>query len=77
MGGKYMLANSQGWIDCDYYENENNDGNIGIFLLNISRQTQKINRGDKIAQGMFIHVLPTDNGDTDNVRNGGFGSTGR
>lgn len=77
MGGKYMLANSQGWIDCDYYENTNNDGNIGIFLLNISRQTQKINRGDKIAQGMFIHVLPADNGDTDNVRNGGFGSTGR
>ena len=38
MGGKFMLANTQGWIDSDYYENEDNDGNIGIFLKNISNK---------------------------------------
>ena len=38
MGGKFMLANSQGWIDSDYYNNETNEGNIGIFLKNISNE---------------------------------------
>lgn len=75
MGGKFMLANTAGWIDSDYYNNENNDGNIGVFLMNISEETQKINKGDRIAQGMFIHYLEADNGNTDNERKGGFGST--
>jgi dUTP pyrophosphatase len=44
MGGKFMLANTQGWIDSDYYSNESNDGNIGIFLKNISNETLKIKR---------------------------------
>ena len=35
MGGKFMLANTSGWIDADYYSNEGNDGNIGVFLKNI------------------------------------------
>lgn len=75
MGGKFMLANSQGWIDGDYYSNESNDGNIGVFLKNISNETQTINRGDRIAQGAFFNFLVADNGNTDNVRTGGFGST--
>lgn len=75
MGGKFMLANTQGWIDQDYYSNESNDGNIGIFLKNISNETQVINRGDRIAQGAFFKFLVADNGNTDNVRTGGFGST--
>lgn len=75
MGGKFMLANSQGWIDSDYYSNENNDGNIGVFLKNISDETQKINKGDRIAQGAFFNFLVADNGNTDNIRIGGFGST--
>lgn len=75
-GGKVMLANTQGWIDADYYENENNDGNIGIFLKNISDEDYIIKRGDKIAQGAFFSFLVADNGNTDAIRNGGFGSTG-
>ena len=75
MGGKFMLANSQGWIDSDYYSNESNDGNIGIFLKNISNETQTINKGDRIAQGAFFNFLIADNGNTDNIRTGGFGST--
>ena len=77
MGGKFMLANTSGWIDSDYYENENNDGNIGVFLLNISDEVQHIEIGSKIAQGMFTNFLVADNGNTDTVRSGGFGSTGK
>ena len=77
MGGKWMLANTQGWIDMDYYSNESNDGNIGIFLKNISDEVQSIYKGDRIAQGAFFNFLRADNGNTDNVRTGGFGSTNK
>lgn len=77
MGGKFMLANTSGWIDADYYGNKKDDGNIGIFLLNISNVTQEIKRGDRIAQGMFIKRLDADSGNTDTERVGGFGSTGK
>ena len=75
MGGKFMLANTSGWIDADYYSNEGNDGNIGVFLKNISGEVQTINKGDRIAQGAFFPFLVADTGNTDNVRVGGFGST--
>ena len=75
MGGKFMLANTSGWIDSDYYSNESNDGNIGIFLKNISNEVQTIKKGERIAQGAFFTFLVADNGNTDNVRTGGFGST--
>lgn len=75
MGGKWMLANTSGWIDSDYYSNESNDGNIGIFLKNISNETLVIKSGDRIAQGAFFKFLVADNGNTDNERIGGFGST--
>lgn len=77
MGGKFMLANTQGWIDQDYYSNESNDGNIGIFLKNISRETQYIKKGDRIGQGAFFNFLVADNGNTDAIRTGGFGSTNK
>lgn len=76
MGGKFMLANTIGVIDADYYSNEGNDGNIGVFLKNISDETLTINKGDRVAQGMFFNYLIADNGNTDEVRSGGFGSTG-
>lgn len=77
MGGKFMLANTIGVIDADYYSNENNDGNIGIFLKNISDETLIIKEGERIAQGMFFTYLVADNGNTDEVRTGGFGSSGK
>lgn len=77
MGGKFMLANTQGWIDSDYYSNKDNDGNIGIFLMNISDEVQLITKGERIGQGAFFNFLPADNGNTDNIRVGGFGSTNK
>ncbi len=77
MGGKFMLANTSGWIDADYYENESNDGNIGIFLLNISKETQEIKKGDRVGQGAFFNFLVADNDNATGVRTGGFGSTNK
>ena len=72
-----MIANTQGWIESDYYSNADNDGNIGIRLLNLGTEPYIIKRGDRIAQGMFIKYLTADNGNTGVQRTGGFGSSGK
>lgn len=71
-----MIANTQGWIESDYYSNPDNDGNIGIRLFNLGTEPYIIKYGDRIAQGMFIKYLTADNGNTDVQRTGGFGSSG-
>lgn len=78
MGGKFHLSNTIGIVDASYYENESNDGSIGIFLVNDTDEDIYISKGDRIAQGIFIKYLTTDN-DTplSNKRIGGFGSTGK
>ena len=72
-----ILANVQGWVESDYYSNPDNDGNIGIRLFNLSNDPYYIATGDRIAQGMFIKYLTAESGNTDNVRQGGFGSTNK
>ena len=72
-----MIANTQGWIESDYFSNPDNDGNIGIRLFNLGTEPYVIKIGDRIAQGMFIKYLTADNGNTDNTRQGGFGSSGK
>ena len=72
-----MLSNTQGWIDADYYGDATNDGNIGIRLANLSDKVYVIRVGDRIAQGMFIKYLITDDDKGDGAeRTGGMGSTG-
>lgn len=75
MGGKFMLANTIGVVDSDYYSNIDNDGNIGFFLKNISDQTQLIKQGERIGQGIFIKYLKINNDNTISERKGGIGST--
>ena len=71
-----MLCNTIGVIDCDYYGNINNDGNIGIRLYNYGTEPYVIKTGDKIGQGLFLPFLTTtDEEEITNVRVGGFGST--
>lgn len=78
MGGIFELANTIGYIDADYFENINNDGNIGIFLKNVSHQIQYIKKGDRIAQGTFSKYLITDDDcPVSEERIGGFGSTNK
>lgn len=77
--GKYpiMIANTQGWIDSDYYNNAENDGNIGIRLLNLSNEDYIVKEGDRIAQAMFVKYLVANNGNSDSIRRCGFGSSGK
>ena len=71
-----MLANNLGIIDCDYYGNVGNDGNIGFRLYNFTDSDYLIKAGDKIGQGIFTKFLTVDDEkDIDKVRLGGFGST--
>jgi len=74
-----MLANTVGVIDSSYYGNEDNDGNIGLALLNTSGKAIDIKRGDRIVQGVFTKYLVSDNGNPNAsiVRKGGIGSTGK
>ena len=55
-----MIANTQGWIESDYYSNPDNDGNIGIRLFNLGTEPYEIKAGDRIAQGMFVKYLTAD-----------------
>jgi dUTP pyrophosphatase len=70
-----MLANGTGIIDKDYYNNIDNEGNIGICLFNRTNKDVKIERGERIAQGIFINYLVADNGNSEEIRNGGIGSS--
>ena len=71
-----VLANSVAVIDADYYENQSNDGNIGIRLLNLGDAPYEIKVGDRIAQGVFVKYGMTSDDHSIGSRNGGFGSTG-
>jgi dUTP pyrophosphatase len=72
-----ILANTVGIIDSDYYENSSNNGNIGICLYNNSLEKQNIEKGEKIAQGIFTKYLITDDDDNQIERTGGIGHTGK
>lgn len=72
-----VLANAVGIIDSSYYNNPDNDGNIGIAIKNTSGTAVTITAGDRIAQGIFVHYLVADTDETLNTsRTGGFGSSG-
>ena len=75
---KLMLANNVGIIDCDYFNNKNNEGHIFIPLYNFSKEVIIINKGDKIAQGLFQkYFLVDDDCPVQTIRNGGFGSSNK
>lgn len=71
-----VLANAEGIVDVDY-QNE-----IFVLLHNISYLTQKIKKGDRIAQAEIVRNEPFRIQLLDSPpeqlseRNGGFGSTG-
>jgi dUTP pyrophosphatase len=72
-----LLANGTGIIDSDYYQNPDNDGNIAFCLYNTNDKPVLIEKGERIAQGIFINYLQADNGNTEIERIGGIGSTGK
>lgn len=80
MGIKFSvsLANTTGIIDSSYYENPDNDGNIGICIINNSTQTYSVSAGDRIGQGIFQKYLIADNDDVlSETRSSGIGHSGK
>lgn len=74
-----VLVNSVGIIDADYYDNPDNEGHIYIALWNRGSEPFAIEKGDRIAQGIFGHYLVADDDSAGQgaERQGGFGSTGK
>ena len=70
------LVNSTGIIDSDYYNNEDNEGHIMIALLNYGKETVSLEKGERVAQGIFSKYLITNDDDATGIRTGGIGSTG-
>ena len=77
MGKKHiMLANSSGWVDSDFYNNPDNDGEIGFMFYNFGETNWEVKAGERVGQGMFVKFYVAEN-DDDVVteRKGGWGST--
>lgn len=71
------LINSQGVIDADYYNNEDNEGHIMIAFYNHNDEVVHIDKGERIAQGVFYRYLTVDDDRSSGIiRKGGIGSTG-
>ena len=79
LGFRYRLQlnNTVGVIDSDYWFS-GNEGHIMVRLINDSREgkTLTLNRFDRFAQGVFLPFGITLSDQTENQRDGGFGSTG-
>jgi len=71
-----VLANSEGIVDVDYQEE------VFVLLTNISDVSQRIKRGDRIAQAEIVcneptkFIVVTKRPEKHSERAGGFGSTG-
>ena len=81
LGFKYKmrLANTLGVVDCDYFDNENNEGHIFIKISNENNEnkTLKVNKGEAFAQGIFFKYFLTEDDNVTETRTGGIGSTNK
>ena len=72
-----ILINGVGVVDADYYNNEDNEGEIAFAFYNLSTIPVTIQKGEKLGQGMFTVYKDVTNYIDEDVeeRKGGFGST--
>lgn len=71
----FVMANSIGVIDADYYGNESNDGHFYFQYFNFGDHDIEVKKGDIIGQVIFQKYLVVDDDNADGIRTGGFGST--
>lgn len=71
-----ILVNGTGIIDGDYYNNPDNEGHIMAACWNLTDTPFHIQKGDRIAQGIFCPYEVTDTDKASGRRKGGIGSTG-
>lgn len=69
------MLNSIGVIDADFVDNPDNEGEISLGLLSHNDDIVHIQKGERIAQGVFHKFLITDDDDAEGQRVGGIGST--
>lgn len=72
-----VTANSVGVVECDYFSNTSNDGEILFGFYNFANQDVTIQKGERLGQAVFQKFLITDNDQAEGDRLGGFGSTGK
>lgn len=71
-----MLPNGIGIIDQDYYNNQHNEGHLYVQLINYGLKDYKIEKGERIGQGIFTKYLKADHDEGGlSERSGGFGSS--
>ena len=70
-----MLANCTGIIDSDYYNNEDNEGHILLGLYNLGTEAVPLEKGERVAQGIFTKYLVANDDEANGIRRGGIGST--
>lgn len=78
LGIKYnmRMCNQVGIIDADYYNNEENEGHIIVFIKNEGSEIVELEQGKGFVQGIFLNYLTvSDEESINDRRNGGFGST--
>ena len=73
----FVMANSIGIIDADYYGNESNDGHFYFQYWNFGDKALEIKKGDVIGQVIFQKYLTVDDDNATGMRTGGFGSTNK
>lgn len=73
----FMMSNSIGIVDADYYGNESNDGHFYFQFWNFDETDLVIHKGDVIGQVIFQKYLTTNDDNATGTRTGGFGSTNK
>ena len=73
---RYQLGNRVAFIDADYVDNEDNEGDIIISLEYCGKDTGiRFSGYDAIAQGIILPFFKVEDDDADGTRLGGYGST--
>lgn len=72
-----FLANGIGIVDADYYNNPENEGEIGFEFYNNSEEDAVIEKNEKIGQGIITTYYKVEGDNATGSRDGGFGSTGK
>ncbi len=72
-----IILNGVGVVDADYYNNEDNEGEIAGLFYNMRDEDIVLKAGEKMMQGIFVEYGTTEDDAADGERTGGFGSTGK
>lgn len=71
-----IIPNGVGVVDADYYNNPDNEGEMGGLFYNMTDEDVVLKAGEKMMQGIFVKYGITDDDKAEGERTGGFGSTG-